>query len=127
MGQELPASRPQRHQPPSVPQQGHPEPVFSQLLVHVPVIDEPQLEQAQRPLAADRERTRVKVPHGASPNVEDDDDADPQPYAHVLHAERPRRQKRHRRVIAWCGPPRRQRDDMESRLRAGREPEPPRA
>jgi hypothetical protein len=78
-------------------------------------------------LAPDRERARVEVPHDPSPDVEDDDDADPQPYAHVLRAERPGRQERDRRVISWCGPPRRQRDDMESRLRAGREPEPPRA
>ncbi len=104
-----------------------PESVAGQPLGHVAAIDEAQLEQAKRSPAANAERARIEAPHDPAANAEVDDDADPKPHPYVLHAERPRRQEHERRVISGCGPPRRRRGDMESRLRAGREPEPQRA
>ena len=107
-------------------EQGDPEPVAAQPLHHVATVDEAQLEQANGPAAADGERTRIEAPHEAAPDAEDDDKADPKPHPNVAHSQRPRRQEHELRVISWRGPARRRRDDMESPLRAGREPEPPR-
>jgi hypothetical protein len=108
-------------------QQGEPQPVATETLHHVAAVDEAQLEQAQRASAAHGERTRIEAADDPSPYSKDDDHADPHPHPYVLHTERPRRQERERRVISWCDPPGRHRDDTQSRVRAGREPEPPRA
>jgi len=109
-----------------VAEQGDPQPVARQPLGHVAAIDETQLEQAKRSAAPNGEGARVEPPHDPASHAEVDDHADPEPYPDVLHAERTRRKEHERRVISGSGPPRRHRGDMKSRLRAGREPEPPR-
>jgi len=109
-----------------VAEHGDPKPVAGQRLVHVAAIDETQLEQAKRSAAPNGKGTRFEPPHDPASNAEVDDDADPKSHPDVLHTERPRRQEHERRVISGSGPPRWHRGDMESRLRARREPEPTR-
>ncbi len=106
-------------------EQEDPEAVAGQPLRHVAAVDEAELEQAKHSSAPNGEGTRVEPPHDPASNAEVDDDADPESHPDVLHAERPRRQEHERRVISGSGPPRWHRGDMESRLRAGREPKPP--
>jgi hypothetical protein len=100
--------------------------VTGQPLGHVAAVDETQLEQAQRSAAPDAQRTRLETPHEPAADAEIDHDSDPEPHANVPDPERSRRQEHEGRVISWCGPPGRHRNDVESRLRLGREPEPPR-
>ncbi len=111
---------------PAAAEEREAKPVTGQPLGHVAAIDEAQIEQAKRSAAPNRERARIEAPQDPASDAEVDDDAHPKPHPHVLHAEWPRRQEHERRVISGSGPPRRHRGDMESRLRAGREPEPQR-
>ena len=123
---KLAAPRAQRRELAAVAEEGDPQPVTRQPLGHVAAVDETQIEQAKRSAAPNRERARIEAPQDPASNSEVDDYAHPNPHPHVLHADRPRRQEHDRRVISGSGAPRRQRGDMESRLRAGREPEPQR-
>ena len=124
--EKLPSLRPQRCEHPPVTHELEPEPVGVEPLGHVAAIDEAQFERAHRPLAADRERTRVEAPYDPAADVENDDDSDPQSEPDVIHAYRARREEHDRRVVPGSGPPAGCRGDAESRLRAGRDPEPPR-
>ena len=126
MRKKLAAPRAQRRELAAVAEEGDTQPVAGQTLDHVAAIDEAQIEQAKRSAAPNRERPRIEVPQDPASNAEVDDDADPKPHPHVLHAEWPRRQEHERRVISGSGPPRRHRGDMKGPLRAGREPEPQR-
>jgi len=127
VGQKLLLRGAQRPEPPASAQQRQPEGTAPELHADVAAVDEPQLEQAAPPRAADGERTRIESPHDPTLDADVDHDADPHPDTDVVHPERPGREERERCVIPRRGPPRGCRDDMESRLRAGREPEPPRA
>jgi hypothetical protein len=125
--QELLARRSQPCEPPAPAEERQPEIPPAELHADVAAVDEAQLEHATRPVAVHGERACVDASHDPASDANIDHDADPHPNPDVMHPERPRRQERERRVISGRGPPRRCRDDMESRLRAGREPEPPRA
>jgi hypothetical protein len=65
----------------------------------VAAIEEAQLEQAARAVAADGERTGVEAPHDPAPNTEVDDHADPHADPDVMHAQWPRRQEHKCRVV----------------------------
>jgi hypothetical protein len=124
--EELTTSRSQRRELAAVAEQGDPEAIAWQPRRHVAAVDEAQFEQTKRSATPNRERARIEAPQDPASNAEVDDDAHPKPHPHVLHAEWPRRQEYERRVISGSGPPRRRCGDMESRLRAGRKPEPQR-
>ncbi len=116
---ELAALRAQRRELPVAAEKREAKTVAGQSLRHVAAVDEAQLEQAKRSAVTNGERPGIEAPHERATDAEVDDDADPQPHPDVLHAERPRRQEHERRMVSWCGPPRRRRDDVESPLRAG--------
>ena len=127
MRQELLGRRPQRPEPAAAKEERQPKAATAEPDGDVAAVDEAQLEQPEPPAPADVEGTRVEALHDPASDAEIDHHADAHADPHVAHPERARRQERERRVVSRRGPPRRCRDDMESRLRAGREPEPPRA
>ena len=111
----------------AVPEEREPERPATEAHDDVAAIDEAQFEPAAGSLAAHGEGTRVEPAHDRPLDAEIHHDADPHPDTDVVDAERARRQDRESRVISGRDPPRRYRDDMKGRLRARREPEPPRA
>jgi len=125
--EELLTRRSQRPEPVAAAQQRESETVVAEPHGDVASIEDAQLEQSARPVAMDGESTSVEAPHDSPPDAEIDQDADPHTNPDMVQPERSRHQKRDCRVIAWRGPPRGRCEDMESHLRAGREPEPPRA
>jgi len=125
--EQLARRRSQRREPPAAANEPEPEPVGDEPLSHIAAIEETELEQPQGTPVPDGESARVEQSHDPAFDPKIDDDADPHPNPDAVHPERPCSQEHQGRVISWRGPPRRRRDDMESRLRARREPEPPRA
>jgi hypothetical protein len=125
--QELLARGSQRCEPPATAEERQAETPPPEPHGDVAAVDEAQLEHAKRPVAVHGKRACVDTSHDPASDANIDHDADPHSNPDVTHPERPRRQERERRVISGRGPPRGCRGDVESCLRAGREPEPPRA
>jgi hypothetical protein len=70
--------RPQGREDPTTVEKLEPQPVVAEPLGHVAAIDEDQLEDAPTPRTPDGQRTGVQTSHDPAPDVEEDDDSDPQ-------------------------------------------------
>jgi len=124
--EQLRAPRGQRRELPPVLEQRESDPASAELLGHVAVVDETELEESLLATAQKGEPAGVEASHDLSPNPQVDDHADAQAHSNALHAERSGRQKHERRMISGRRPRRRSRSNVENGLRARAKPDPPR-
>jgi hypothetical protein len=71
----------------------------------------------------DAESSRIEAMYHSPPNVQDDDDSDPQAHAHMAYPERMRREEHERRVISRPRSARRNRAHVENLLCVRGEPD----